>query len=398
MPPDPWHWWNCRSHKTCHHNKVPQNCGFSPENRRFPDSPPADPGIPPCGCRYHSAAAAAPNPAAQTARLWSSLWLKSGLNKKKSLHISTELSYKYNLLISNGTTSFSNIVDLNLLQLSGHWAFGRNNLFVDIGRFPYSDISGSVFSQKSDGLSVRFGNMSWNAGLYAGYTGGLNRFTVGMTDILEPKMEQFYDLCYGYVPILADFSLSARNNNSFTFQLGYFLDVTTGKNSKEVFEFAANGPLGYIGNYSFNLAASSENFKNLMIYSNFDFSFYLLNNLILSFGADYTSGDHGFLGMFVPVTYKTIHNSQSVIFGADVIVPRLTGIFVIDKLCITANEKVVLSLPKKGFTLNGLDTSISAVYNIFSDLQVSCMLNAYVDLVNKDFNNYNFTLNAGFAF
>ena len=127
-------------------------------------------------------------------------------------------------------------------------------------------------------------------------------------------------------------------------------------------------------------------------------SFYISNNIMASFGVDYTSGDHGFLGFFMPVTYKPIHNSQSGTGGADVIVPRLTGIFVIDKLCITANEKVVMSVPKKGFTFNGLDTSVSAVYNIFSDLQISCTLNAYADLVNAEYHVFSATLNAGFAF
>ena len=331
-----------------------------------------------------------------------SLWMKGALDKKKTLNISTELMYRYNLVINDGTTTFTNIVDLNLLKLSGKWAFGRNNLFIDVGRFPYNDISSGIYSQKSDGISARFGNLLWNTGLFVGYTGLLNRFTVGMTDnaILEPKMSEFYDLSYGFIPILADFTLANVNNNNLSFQLGYFLDIDkkAGDKSKALFEFVANGFLGYFGSYSVAVAAASENFKNLMIYSNFDLSFYISNNILLSVGADYTSGDHGFLGFFTPVTHKPIHNSQSVIFGADVIVPRLTGIFVIDKLCITANEKVVMSVPKKGFTFNGLDTSVSAVYNIFSDLQVGLMVNAYADLVNPDFNIFNVTLNAGFTF
>lgn len=327
------------------------------------------------------------------------MWLKSSLNKEKTLNVSAEAVYKYSMPISNNDITFQNIVDLNLLKFSGSWSLGDNTLSLDVGRFSYSDIAGAFFIQNSDGLYAKFGNLNWNVGLYGGYTGLLNRFTVGMQDLVErTKMNQIYDLCYAYVPIAVDFTLANIKQNSLSFQLAYFLDTAGGKKDKAYFDFVARGPLGGIGGYSASIAAGTAGFKNVMLFSSFDLTFYVSNSILASFGTEYASGDHGVLALYTPITYRPVHSSQSVIFGSDAIVPRLTAMFLIDKLCVTANEKIVMSISKKGFKLNGFDTSISGVYNIFSDLQVSCNLGAYVDLVDKTYNNFNVMLNVNFTF
>ena len=55
-------------------------------------------------------------------------------------------------------------------------------------------------------------------------------------------------------------------------------------------------------------------------------------------------------------------------------------------------------MPKDEAKLNGFDTSINVVYNVFSDLQVGCDAGAYICKEVKELSNYYATFNAKLAF
>ena len=139
------------------------------------------------------------------------LSLNSRLGQKDNLRIAGEVLYKYSLAcdFKNEKATLKNIVDVDLLKVSGEWKIEKNLLSVDAGRFKYSDFSGVVFTQISDGAYAGYDTLKTKASCYIGYTGLLNRLNVLMSENGFKKNEQFYELCPKYIPVMADFSYKA---------------------------------------------------------------------------------------------------------------------------------------------------------------------------------------------
>ena len=131
----------------------------------------------------------------------------SKLNESGTLRFNAEGLYKYylNCDLKEGESTFKNIVDLDLLKLTGEFSVGNGVLGLGAGRFKYSDYSGAVFSQVSDGLYLNYNTQKIKVSLYGGYTGLLNRLNVSMIENEYEEDENFYALCPKYVPVTADF-------------------------------------------------------------------------------------------------------------------------------------------------------------------------------------------------
>lgn len=322
--------------------------------------------------------------------------ISSFLTKDKSLRIASEVMYKYTLSITEKDKDFKNIIDLNLLKLAGDWNLNGNLLSLNAGRFIYSDKTGNVFSQKSDGVNITFKTRSWNLGFYGGYTGLLNRYTVMMPDnlFLETKSKQFYDLSYSYIPLMLDFTFTNVARNIIGLQASYFLDVTKNKNHKAYGTVTVKGPLGRIGSYYVAGTVGTAKFKDIMARGTLNLSFMPSSNFIVAVGADYASGYNKIFVPFNSITAKSIHWSVA---GVDAIVPKLTATYAANNLAASVTEKLVMTIPDS-FELNGIDNNLSIVYNLFSDLQLSTSVSAYIDFKHKENNKYNFGINANFVF
>lgn len=104
---------------------------------------------------------------------------------------STEAYYKLNASIRENTDpSFNNTVDLSLFKVTYALPVGSLN----VGRYSFSDVTGSVFSMTSDGA-----NFSMNTGLlkisaYAGYSGLLNAKTSGIDAPWTYDSAKIYEL------------------------------------------------------------------------------------------------------------------------------------------------------------------------------------------------------------
>ena len=319
--------------------------------------------------------------------------LTSSLNKDKTLRFATEAMYKYNLNIEDKEGTLTNIVDLSLLKLSGNWNINGASLSMNLGRFNYSDKTGFAFGQTSDGLNVNYVSRNWSVGAYAGYTGLVNRFTTPMTDQLEEqKMAQLYDLSYGYVPLMIDFTLTNVGGNVIGIQGEYFLDITN-KKDKAYGSLFVKGPLGSVGTYYAAATVGTNKFNDIMLRANMNFQFVFGNSLMLGIGADYSSGNST-LAPFTSITLRPLH---FMIDGIDGIIPRLSLTYAIDNFVVAVTEKVVMTIPSS-FELNGVDSNVSLVYNLFSDLQLGTSINAYTDFGSKDNNKFNVSVNAGFTF
>lgn len=324
------------------------------------------------------------------------LSLTANLTKDKSLRFATEAMYKYDLVYADKKTTFINTADLSLLKFSGRWDINGSLLTMGAGRFEYSDKTGFVFGQESDGVSLNYTGRSLSCGFYAGYTGLLNRYTVNMTDNEKVKasLGQVYDLCYAYVPLMLDVAFTNVGGNYIGLQAEYFIDGTVLRADKVYGSIFAKGPLSNFGNYYVAATVGSTNFKNVMLRANLNLSFFIGESFMFGVGADYASGYNKVFSEFTPITMKPIH---STVAGVDAIVPRVMFSYVRDNFVLSVTEKLVTTIPQN-FSVDGLDNNISVMYNVFSDLQLSSSISAYIDFDTKTENRYSASLNASFAF
>ena len=77
---------------------------------------------------------------------------------------------------------------------------------------------------------------------------------------------------------------------------------------------------------------------------------------------------------------------------------KLGALYTTKKLYASLTERVVISMPEKEAKLDGFDTSLNLVYNIFSDLQVGLDAGAYICKESKALSNYYATVKAVLAF
>lgn len=326
------------------------------------------------------------------------LSINSDLTEDGSLKLAAEGLYKYSFNFNTDTkkTSFMNIADCDLLKISGSWSLGNGAVLLNAGRFLFSDFSGSVFSQTSDGFYVSYDTLKIGTSLYGGYTGLLNRLNVSMVENKYESDDQFYRLCPSYIPVAVDFSYKALfETNTIGAQAEAFIPVSDENTIKAYGTLSFSGLLGTVGNYNAKFIAGSEKFENLMLDAKLDLGFFLGTSTMFSLGGEYVSGEQGGLKPFVTITSRSFGHS-----GAEngVIVPNASVIYAAGKIYAGLTEMAILKMPKDEVKLDGFDTGVNILYNLFSDVQIGCDIGAYICTENKERSNYSATLKASLAF
>lgn len=305
----------------------------------------------------------------------------------ENLRFSAEGLYKYNLYAMEGYSDWQNIADIDLFKLSGLWKLGNANFSLDVGRFITSDIASTAFSQVCDGLNLKYETAKMRFGFYAGYTGLLNGLNVSMTDGCTDTND-FYSLCAGYIPLSANFSYtSLLGSNVVGAQAYYFLGITDGLTNKLYGELSLNGPVSTTGSYSTSVVAGLND-DEFMLFAKADYSAYLGNVGIVGAGVDFATDN------FATITVKSSTNSGLPIAGT--LIPRVNAMYVSNSLIATLNEKLIF-MTVDSIEYIGIDSSVTVLYNIFSDLQIGCDVAA---LVCKEsfLNNFSVTAKATIAF
>ena len=306
------------------------------------------------------------------------------LNESGSLRLSGEILYKYKLNtdLKGGKPDFQNIIDIDLLKFAGGWTVKDGYLSLNAGRFKYVDYTATVFSQTSDGLYISYDSQKFKTSLYAGYTGLLNRLNVSMAENDSEENEQFYALCPMYIPVLADFSYKALfESHTIGLQLAGFIPLKEENTLTAYGTFILNGYFGKVASYDLRVTAGTEKFKSLMLDGKLDVNFYAGSNFMITAGGEYVSGAQGKISPFLTITNRSF-GSAPVYNG--VIVPKLSVLFAMDKFVATATERVIISIPEEKANLDGFDTTVNLLYNIFSDLQIGCDLGGYYCKENKE--------------
>lgn len=322
----------------------------------------------------------------------------SNLNDDATLRFAGEGLYKYefNCDFEAKDSKFKNIADVDLLKLSGDWNISNGHLGLALGRFKYSDFSGAVFSQISDGLYVSYDTLKIKASLYGGFTGLLNRLNVNMIENEYEDGEQFYALCPSYVPVLADFSYKALfETHTIGLQAAVYIPTSDKNTLKAYGTLIANGYLGTIASYDARVTLGSEKFDGLMMDAMLDANFYVRSDVRLTVGGEYASGEQGSIKPFQTLSSRSFGGAP---FYNGVIVPKLGAMYASGKIFASVTERVIISMPEDEAKLDGFDTNVNVIYNVFSDVQFSLDAGAYICKESKDFSNYYATAKAVLAF
>lgn len=324
--------------------------------------------------------------------------INSNLNEAATLRFSGEGLYKYelNCNFDADESSLTNILDVDLLKLSGDWTIGQGHLGLALGRFKFSDFSGAVFSQLSDGLYLSYDTLKIKTSLYAGYTGLLNRLDVSMTENEYEDGDQLYALCPKYVPLLADFSYKKLFElHTIGGQIAAYIPVTDENTLKLYGTLIANGYLGSKASYDARFTFGTEKFESLMMDLMLDANFYVRSDVRLTAGAEYVSGDQGSVKPFQTLSSRSFGNAP---FVNGLIVPKFAVLYAAGKVYAGATERVIICMMEDETVLDGFDTTINVLYNIFSDLQIGLDAGAYICKENSEFTNFYATLKAVLAF
>lgn len=322
----------------------------------------------------------------------------SKLNESGTLRFNAEGLYKYylNCDLKEGESTFKNIVDLDLLKLTGEFSVGNGVLGLSAGRFQYSDYSGAVFSQVSDGLYLNYNTQKIKVSLYGGYTGLLNRLNVSMIENEYEEDENFYALCPKYVPVTADFAYKALlGSNTIGLQAAGFIPVTDDNTLKGYGTLILNGYLGKVGLYDARVTAGTEKFENLMLDAKLDLNFFIGKVAMATVGGEYVSGDQGPFDPFVTITARSFGSAP---FYNGGIIPKAGITFASNQLLASLTERVVIAMPADEANLDGFDTSVNVTYKLFSDVVIGCDIGAYICTEVEEKSNYYATVKASLAF
>ena len=332
------------------------------------------------------------------------LSVNSNLNESGSLRFSGEglYKYKFNFDLKENEGKLKNIADLDLFKLAGGWTISGGLLSLNLGRFKYSDFSGAVFTQTSDGLYLSYETVNIKTAVYAGYTGLLNRLNVSMVENEYKDDDQFYALCPKYVPVLADFTYKGLfNYHNAGLQFASYIPVTDDNNMKLYGTFVMNGYLGTLASYDARFTMGSEKvedkFDGLMIDGKLDLNFFASSNIMITAGGEYVSGAQadGDIKPFMTLTSRSF-GSAPVYNG--VIVPKIGLMYAADKLYANLTERIIIAMPEDEAKLDGFDTSVNVVYNLFSDLQIGCDIGAYICKEVEEMSSFYATAKASLAF
>lgn len=328
------------------------------------------------------------------------LSLRTPLSKKGSLVFDAEALYKYNLkcAFQTNTSSFKNIVDCDLFRLSGLWKLGNGTLNFNAGRFFVNDSNGIVYNQISDGLLLSYTARKIDLKFYAGYTGLLNRMNVSMTEnaLVSKENDNFYRLCPQYIPVSIDFSYkSLFNKHTLGIQGEAFFPLSEKLTQKTYGSLYLKGPVANSGSYDASFTLGVVKFEKIMLDAKADFNYFVSNGMITA-GLEYLSSASDSMLAFTSITSRTVTNDSLFAGG---IIPKVAYMYAKGKLYASVTGKGIIAMSDNNTKFHGIDASGTVVINVFSDLQISGILDAFIGFDEaKNASNYAATLKAALQF
>ena len=304
------------------------------------------------------------------------LWTRAKFEKNTTF--STEFFYSFNgdfvndseLQVGKNST-FTNKFDLSNLKFTSKFYLENGTIDLSLGRFLVNDFSGKVLAQKIDVTAFSFSNQSLVLKFYAGYTGLLNNYTVGMfsPDFVSVK-NPFYTFAvpYGIANLSVKLPVLFASQN-LGFELYTALDAKDFSYNRIYSGISFDGPIykslyyALISTFQFTFGSYPEksNFGNL---SKAEITWFSgIKSFILSAGATYVSDS------FTPIT-----STDVLIDGSDLDSVLKTGIFAsvkpIDKLFVSLGSDFVFDVAENNTVQDykGFQYSAQVRYQLLDDV------------------------------
>ena len=304
------------------------------------------------------------------------LWTRAKFGKNTTF--STEFFYSFNGDFANDSelqagknSTFTNKFDLSNLKFTSKFYLENGTIDLSLGRFLVNDFSGKVLAQKIDVTAFSFSNQSLVLKFYAGYTGLLNNYTVGMfsPDFVSVK-NPFYTFAvpYGIANLSVKLPVLFASQN-LGFELYTALDAKDFSYNRIYSGISFDGPIykslyyALISTFQFTFGSYPEksNFGNL---SKAEITWFSgIKSFILSAGATYVSDS------FTPIT-----STDVLIDGSDFDSVLKTGIFAsvkpIDKLFLSLGSDFVFDVAENNAVQDykGFQYSAQVRYQLLDDV------------------------------
>lgn len=281
--------------------------------------------------------------------------------------------------------SFAYAFDMDLLRLEGNINIGQGTLNIKAGRFNVSDNTYTIFSQLSDGLSIKYVHPVFSVYAFGGYTGFLNARNVIMIDdqskAYVPEEGSFYPLAYPYIMYDAGFSLSNLfGNQTIKLETLGFFDRTSKAANRYYLNTALSGPLANAYSYYFSTSFGTVNFETIMNYTTAKVNYALSDSALIHVGVEYASGNNGFLSKFAGISSRTINSSSAYPETSGFLVPG-TGIsYVKNNFYTLLDAKFFIECPESELTPAGVEADWSMLVNALYDLQFGLDVAGYYDI------------------
>ena len=335
-------------------------------------------------------------------------WIKCPLSADGKIYLAGEGTalFKFGAdditRLGEGSPSFH--LDLGLLKMGYSLSIGDLLLEINAGRFFKSDGSGLIFSQTADGADLSFSGNIFSAGAFAFYTGLTNAHFVSMVSDAGVDEGTIYSFSSPYIVAGANVSfpyLFANQTVGAEFIAALGMKGIGSDNSGNNSFYAtllANGPIVTNLFYDFSTTLGFGDGVSNLTQLNLNFYPPVMNlSPSVSLGILYASGESGALKAFSGITSKAVSNAFSAADLSSVFKAGLSAsVKPLDELFVGLGTGVLFDLTSD-FAYSGFEWSLSAKYQIFTDLQVGLSLLQYYGADEYD-NNSAMTLNVVLAF
>ncbi|MGI0528518.1 hypothetical protein [Treponema socranskii] len=332
-------------------------------------------------------------------------WLTTPINEQ--LRFGTDASYEFRY--DQDGDVVKNIIDINLLKLTGTFHAGKTGMFeFGAGRFSLSDATGIIFSQMNDGVYAKYSIPRVSASTYLGITRLLNSHDVVIlrhfsdTTVKTEDASAVYVLGPSYIPL--GFSINIPSlflNQDITIEEWNFIDFSGDDYHRHYGTLMFSGPILSNLFYSASSTLGTENMRTISNLIKLSLSFYPVKEASVGFSGIYASGNNGGFDSFRGFSSQTaVLASETAGFGTEYdgkIKTMLTGSYTfLSNICVAPSLALVFACPEK-ISYNGFQWRLDAMWNIFHDLQLSSSIYQYIGK-DKENDKICFSLGGTFVF
>ena len=354
-----------------------------------------------------------------------SFWLRAPFDMSGEIYFASEVIYDFES--DSDAEQRTNALDFNLFELAFSKNMDSSKIGLNMGRFYFSDFTGIIFTQNSDGLRFSFQNDWLNISVYGSYTGLLNAQNVDIVTT-APKLfvadgktpweenrnlcfkvdnDKIYDFAEKYA--VADFSLSfpylfANQTVSLEF-LGTFR-LENDSFNRMYATFALDGPIYQTLFYNVSSTVGFVEYDGETEISNLSkIGFeYFFKKLSFGLNALYSSGEQGGLSSFEGFTKNTsTYSARDFLYSGIVKAGANLSYKPFDVLVLNLASDVIFNAvsgdKNDGIEYFGFQYSVDALWQIKSDFQIGFTASQFMDKDNlDDVKKTSFSLKAALAF